>query len=175
MTLVNVSEADALLVVEAKRGNRDAFGDLVEQHWTRLVRLARSVVGDMEAEDVVQEGFVIAWRKLSSLSEPASFGAWVGRIVLRRCLRRARSFRRWVGLDDGPEPSCTDNHDDSITVWQLLRRLAPRQRAVLHLTAVEGLTDSEIGQLLGIAAASVRAHRRRARTAIGRLIAGGQT
>jgi RNA polymerase sigma factor (sigma-70 family) len=53
--------------------------------------------------------------------------------------------------------------EQGLIVWQILSRLPPRQRAVLHLTVVEGMTDVEIGAVLGITAGSVRAHRRRAR------------
>ena len=62
---------------------------------------------------------------------------------------------------------------NSIAVWQVLSRLALRaQRAVLHLTVVEGMSDREIADALGIAAASVRAHRRRARARVERLAKG---
>ena len=65
------------------------------------------------------------------------------------------------------------NPSAGIDVWQILRKLAPGQRAVLHLTIVEGMTDVEIGRALGITAASVRSHRRRAKETIERLLRGG--
>jgi RNA polymerase sigma-70 factor (ECF subfamily) len=139
------------------------------------VRFARSVVGDSEAEDAAQEGLVAAWRALSSLAEPAAFSAWVTRIVGRRCLRRARRSARWLPLELVAEPSAEADPSGDIDVAAILRRLAPRQRAVLHLTVVDGMTDSEIGAALGIAPASVRAHRRRARESVGRLLQKGES
>jgi DNA-directed RNA polymerase specialized sigma24 family protein len=62
-----------------------------------------------------------------------------------------------------------------VNAWKLLSRLAPRQRAVLHLTVVEGMTDAEIAPLLAITPASVRAHRRRARESAARLLQGGKS
>lgn len=151
-----------------------AFAASVEAEWNRLVRLARSVVGEAEAEDAVQDGLIAAWRKLGTLRDPAGFSAWLTRIVLRQCLRRHRwrLWRRFLPLDAVPEPQAQARPDDGIEVERLLRRLAPRQRAVLHLTAVEGMSDSEIATLLGIAAGSVRAHRRRARQQIDRWMQG---
>ena len=170
-----MSAALAELVQQAQAGDADAFAVLVEGHWERLVRFARSVVGDSEAEDAAQEGLVAAWRALSSLAEPAAFSAWVTRIVGRRCLRRARRSARWLLLELVAEPSAEADPSGDIDVAAILRRLAPRQRAVLHLTVVDGMTDSEIGAALGIAPASVRAHRRRARESVGRLLQKGES
>jgi RNA polymerase sigma-70 factor, ECF subfamily len=156
----------------------EAFAASVEGEWDRLVRLARSVVGEAEAEDAVQDGLIAAWRRRSSLRDPAGFSAWLTRIVLRQCLRRFRwvRWRRFLPLEAAPEPRTAGDAGDrlgaEIDVERLLRRLAPRQRAVLHLTAVEGMSDSEIATLLGIAAGSVRAHRRRARQQIDRWMQG---
>ncbi len=160
------------LVRRAAHGDQAAFGKLVEFQWARLVSLARSVVGEADAEDAVQDSLIRAWRKLPQLSEPAAFGGWLARIVIRVALRRARSRRsRWVSLDASPEPQSLANPGAAIDVGRLLASLPPKQRAVMHLTVVEGMTDSEIAPLLGIAASSVRAHRRRARQRLGRHLA----
>ena len=128
------------------------------------MRLARSVVGEIDAEDAVQDGLPRAWRKLSQLTEPAAFSGWVSRVVIRVCLRRARSRRAsLIPLGSSPEPQFRSNPEATIDVGRLLASLPPKQRAVMHLTVVEGMTDTEIAPLLGIAASSVRAHRRRAR------------
>lgn len=174
--LVDVDEATGSLVEAARTGSHEAFGLLVEQHWARLVRLARSVVGEAEAEDVVQDSLVVAWRKLGQLSEPASFAAWATRIVFRRSLRRARRQRLFASLqvEEVAEP-CRADAGAAAMVLDILARLAPRQRAVLHLTEVEGMTDSEIAKAMGITAGSVRAHRRRARERISVLLQGGRS
>lgn len=166
-----MSPPAAELVRAAAAGDRDAFRVLVEHSWDRLVRLARSVVGEAEAEDVVQEGLMVVWRKLPRLANPDSFAAWVNRIVFRRCLRRSRQRKVGVALDAITEPSYRTNPAAGVDAWRLLARLAPRQRAVLHLTAVEGMTDAEIGTVMGITAGSVRAHRRRARDRIAAIMA----
>lgn len=155
-------------VVRAATGDRAAFGRLVEAEWDRLVRLARTVVGDGDAEDVVQEGLLRAWRALPGLRHPESFPTWVARVVLRRCFRRNRRHRPGVPLEAAREPEVHPGVEAGLDVERLLAMLAPRQRAVLHLTVVEGLSDREIGTLLGITAGSVRAHRRRARNALAR-------
>lgn len=157
-------KSESELVRRASQGDQAAFGVLVENHWARLVRLARSVVGESDAEDAVQDGLLRAWRKLPQLAEPMAFGGWLSRVVVRVCLRRARSRRlSLVALDAFPEPQTSSNLEAGIDAARLLACLPPKQRAVMHLTVVEGMTDSEIAPLLGIAVSSVRAHRRRAR------------
>jgi len=157
------------LVALARKGDPEAFGGLVKLHWERWVRLARSMVGDAGAEDVVQESLVVAWRKLSRLARDEAFRPWVTRIVFRRCLR-ARSRVRPAVLEGHSRPEGAGNPETVTWVGELLSRLAPRQRAVMHLTVVEGNTDGEIAGMLGITAASVRTHRRRARARINALM-----
>jgi len=175
MALCSVDGTTEHLVRAALDGDREAFGSLVEAYWGRLVRLARSVVGDADAEDLVQEGLVVAWTRLAGLSDPLRFGPWVSRIVFRRCLRVSRRQRGRLSLEAVPEPSTASDPVVSLSAWQVLSRLAPRQRAVLHLTAIEEMTDTEIASVLGITPGSVRAHRRRARASVARVLGGGRS
>ena len=169
-----MEETDAGLVRLAQRGDENAFSSLVERHWGRLVPFARSVLGDAEAEDAVQDALVVAWGKLAGLAEPAAFRGWALRILGRLCFRRTRFRRRFLSLAAIPEPSdpATETAGQAFEVERILRTLAPRQRAVMHLTVVEGMSDSEIGTMMGIDAASVRSHRRRARERLRQVLAG---
>ncbi len=163
---------DRSLILRARQRDVAAFSAIVEQVWADLVRFARSAVGQADAEDVVQEGLLAAWEKLPGLREPEAFPPWVVRIVSRRCFRRARWRKRMVPLTqalqaaDSSSPGCVE----TIHVEEILSALPLRQRAVMHLTVIEGMTDTEIGASLGISAASVRSHRRRARETIVRLV-----
>jgi RNA polymerase sigma-70 factor (ECF subfamily) len=160
-----VGDGNAELVVAAQRGDENAFAALVERHWPQMVGLARSMVGDAEAEDAAQEGFVTAWRKLRDLRDPNAFRAWISRALVRSCWRRSQRHTTSVplALVTEPEDPGTGEALAMLDVERLLRMLAPRQRAVMHLTVVAGLSDREIGEVLEIDAGSVRAHRRRAR------------
>ncbi len=166
---MNVDDLESGLVRRARDGDEEAFAGLVERHWARLVPLARSVVGEAEAEDVVQEGLILAWRKLGSLRDIDAFPAWLTRVVLRVCLRTARAARSWVSLDGLSDPPQLDGKVEfMLDVERIIGALAPQQRAVMHFTVVEGMSDSEIGIALGLRPSSVRSHRRRAREALSR-------
>jgi RNA polymerase sigma-70 factor (ECF subfamily) len=161
-----MEESEIRLVREARSGEREAYAALVERHWNRLVRLARSVVGEADSEDAVQEGFLIAWRKLSGLRHAEAFSGWLTRIVFRICLQKTRAAST-VSVEEVSELSSNDDGVEiDIDVERILQKLAPQQRAVMHLTVVEGMTDSEIGSILNIRPSSVRAHRRRARESL---------
>jgi RNA polymerase sigma-70 factor (ECF subfamily) len=167
------SEAEAIR--RAAAGDGDAFAGLIGDRWTFLVRFARSLVGEADAEDAVQEGVLRAWRHLPTLRRPEAFGAWLTRVVARTSLRRRRrgAAAGLVPLAAAPEPRSDSDPDGRLDVELLLGMLAPRQRAVMHLTVVEGMSDGEIARALGITAAGVRSHRRRARGRLRDAIEGG--
>jgi len=169
-----VEDATADLIGEARGGSREAFGRLAELHWSRMVRLARSVVGDSEAEDAVQDALIAAWLALGGLKEPGMFTAWLGRIVVRKCLKRARRMPADRLLVPVPDAAGPGNPAARLEVQEILSKLAPRQRAVLHLSVAEGMTDTEIAGLLSMRPATVRAHRRRAREKVERLMTSGR-
>lgn len=165
---MDVTDGLADDVRRAQAGDAEAFGRVVEACWADLVRLARSVVGEADAEDAVQDGLIAAWDGIRGLQDPARFRRWATRIVFRRCLRRTRWQRLRVALGALRERSHRPDPESELSLGQLLVGLAPRQRAVLHMTVVEGMTDGEIGEALGLEPGSVRAHRRRAREALAR-------
>lgn len=164
---------DTCRVVRAQQGHPEVFGDLVAEHWPDLVGLARAVLASSsnDAEDVVQEACVHAWERLGSLRDPAGFGAWLRRSVVRRCWRLARQRRREAPLEEGTELEVPPA--DGLDVSRLLKHLSPRQRTVVYLTTVEGCTDSEIGRQLGLLPSTVRVHRHFAYRKLRRQLQGG--
>jgi len=166
------SSDERILVERALGGDASAFGELAERFWPQLVRLARvALAGAPEAEDVAQEALLTAWRDRDALRRAESFAAWLRRIAWRRALKAARR-RPEIPLEPvletiSGEPVPADARMD---VERLLRRLTPRERAVVYLSEIEGRTAAEIGAELGIAAATARVHRWQARRRLGALL-----
>jgi RNA polymerase sigma-70 factor (ECF subfamily) len=160
---MNVKPDLVPLVLAAQQGDEDAYGRIVEDCWTDLVRFARSVVGEQDAEDVVQESLIAGWRDLPAVRHPARFRAWMFSVVFRKCLRWKRWRRVVLSLSQVRAPGTSGDPGAAVDVARLLSRLTSAQRAVLHLTVVEGLTDVEIAETLETAPSTVRAQRRRAR------------
>jgi RNA polymerase sigma-70 factor, ECF subfamily len=98
---VNAVEAagpeDLVLVRLAQAGDTEAFGDLVERHRRSVFRAALAAVGSpAEAEDVAQEAFVTAFRKLGTFRGEASFKTWLLAITWRKAIDRRKGVVRWM-------------------------------------------------------------------------------
>src|ERR687883_2046733 len=114
---MDVSEAAAVLA-RARQGDSDAFRALVEQHSRTVFRLAFRVTGnEQDAEDVVQESFLRAYRQLGRFEARANFGTWLYRITANCAvdLMRAKQARhdqaRGENLDDAAVDLRTDTPD----------------------------------------------------------------
>ena len=129
----------------------------------RLFRTAYAVSGDRQlAEDALQAGLVSAYASWSRVARSDNPEAYVRRIVMNQLFawhRRARN-RHEVILEVVPEvpaaESLEDRLGDADLVWQALRELPPRQRAVVVLRYVEDLSERETAELLGIQPGTVK-------------------
>src|SRR3982750_1411553 len=95
---------DELLVMAAILGNLDAFEQLVVRYRPAVVRLARTIVGTDDAEDVAQDALLLAFKALPSIEDPIKFAAWLSQITRHRALRfskqEATQLSRRVALDE---------------------------------------------------------------------------
>ena len=95
---------DEVLVLGAILGNLEAFEELVLRYRPAVVRLARTVVGADDAEDVAQDALLLAFKALPSIEEPSRFAAWLSAITRHRALRFSQSedkhARKRVALDE---------------------------------------------------------------------------
>src|SRR6185295_9387942 len=82
---------DELLVIAAILGNLEAFEQLVVRYRPAVVRLARTIVGADDAEDVAQDSLLLAFKALPSIEEPGKFAAWLSAITRHRALRFTKS------------------------------------------------------------------------------------
>lgn len=151
------SQAD--LVRAARRGDRAAFGALVEPDLAAAFGTARIVTGSSaDAADAVQEALLSAWRGLDSLRDPDAFRAWFRRHVVRAALRAAKRRGRVVELDlsvAGPDGEL-DRALDRRTLARAFDRLDARDRLLLTLHHFWELPVAETAALLGIPEGTVK-------------------
>ena len=154
---------DRDLVEAARRGDKEAYADLLRSRGDRLFALAQRILRDVDrTEDAVQEALVIAWRDLPGLRDPDRFDAWLHRLVVRSCVHEAMRQRRLVANLHVLPADLAAGRDDFLSVAdrdQLergFRRLDPQQRAVLVLRHYAGFEPAEIAAILGIPAGTAR-------------------
>ena len=154
------SSPTSALVERAKRGSADAVEELVSAHWAEARGVAFSVTGDAHgAQDVAQEAMLAAIRGLPGFDRGRSFRPWLHQIVVNRSLDwlRARERRHEVELQPEHHPLQDPGIEgDSDALVAALRILQPRDRAIVALRYVGAFNSSEIADLLGIPAATVR-------------------
>ncbi len=170
---MDATEASAVLA-RARQGDNDAFRALVEQHSRSAFRLAFRMMGnEQDAEDVVQESFLRAYRQLGRFESRANFGTWLYRIVANCSvdLMRSKQARhdqvRGDSLDDtgavelpdanmaGPD-RLAQSAEINQRVQAALRELSPLERAAFTLRHYEGRSIDEISAALGLGTSAAK-------------------
>ena len=163
------------LVERARRGDHQAYGELVHAYQAIAFRTAFLIAGGgTEAEDAAQEGFVKAWRALGRFRAGAPFKPWLLRIVANEAHNRRRSAGRRAhlavraaaaepsgGAAPSPEASVVDaeRRDELLAA---VNDLPDDQRVVVALRYFAGLSEDEIAETLGIAQGTVKSRTSRA-------------
>jgi RNA polymerase sigma-70 factor (ECF subfamily) len=160
------------------KGDRAAFQEVVDSTSARLVRLSARMLGNVaDAEDVVQEAYVKAYRSLQDgqFDQRAKVETWLYRIVINATIdaRRKRARRGpAVDIDDettAPSPAGDAPAETHMALAELadwLGELPPEQQAALVLKAVEGRESAEIAEILGCSEGAVEQRLVRARATL---------
>jgi RNA polymerase sigma-70 factor (ECF subfamily) len=153
---VNEPAEDVGLVIAARDGDREAFGRLYQRYGRMVhgVLLARVPRG--QAEDLVQDVFLLALKRLDSLRDPRRFGGWLAMIARNRATDFHRRSRDTVELTDDLAGADADAGAEALAVLTLLRGLPEAYRETLVLRLVEGMTGPEIAARTGMTEGSVR-------------------
>jgi len=168
--MVRMEGNDAAMVAQAVAGDRDAFRSLVERHSHSVFRLAFRMTGnEHDAEEVVQEALLRAYRRLAGFESRANFGTWLYRITVNCALdfvraRQRHTEHRQQPAADPEQPdlldtvAASDPQPDRLAESEELRRrvaaamleLSPVERTAFTLRHYEGRSIEEIGRTLGL-------------------------
>ena len=166
------------LVERARRGDREAFGQLASGEVDRLHAIARLVLRDPDlAEDAVQEALLKAWRDLPKLREPAKFGAWLRKLVVNSAHDEGRRLKR-----RRPETELKPHHDRAAgdeldgllqrdEIARAFRRLKEGERTVIALRYYVELSNADAAATLGIREVAYRSKLHRALRALSAALA----
>ncbi len=174
---------DTALVARIARGDRSAVEQLYRRHALWLTKRLTSRCGDPDLVDIaIQDTFVAVWKSAKKYRGDGDVGAWIWGIAIRRLIDQMRK-KRPVPMEatlvqsrhgtsmasDGASNSIVSFEDELLgngshgALGPAIRQLHPDLRAVLILTAVDGLTTKEAATVLGIPQGTVKTRLQRAR------------
>ena len=159
-------------IAAAQAGDEDAFGQLMQHHYEPVFRTVLAIVrNEHDARDLCQEIWVKVWQQIERFRGDAKFSTWLHPIATRRAVDHLRKRRRWFDRflpfdrsdaateaalpayepkDESPSaPAKIEQAERHQHFENLLSSLPPKQRAVLALREIQGLTYDEIAHALG--------------------------
>jgi RNA polymerase sigma-70 factor (ECF subfamily) len=173
-----MNDVDSRLVEKARAGDAQAFGLIFERSKGMVWNVAYRMTGDFDAaEDLAQDVFVTAWRKLASFRGDSAFSTWLYRITVNKAFNAKKSGKMVQRLTDEEMANLVDvetfaQQNPSAGVDQmetervlagLLAQLEPERRLALILREIEGLSYEEIAEAMDTPVGTVRSRISRAR------------
>ena len=169
-----LSPTDEDLVRATLAGDDHAFAELVARHKRRVLSTAARFARDyQQIDDLAQEVFLRAWRKLSRFRGEAPFEHWLSRVTVTACydfLRRERKSREQISLEAFPLEVRDSSHDDAQSaeaarelLAHLLRRLTAEEQLIVTLCELEERSVREVAALTGWSESNVKVRAFRAR------------
>ena len=175
---------DSNLIRRTLEGETDAFGNMVRRYQDRLFNgMVHMLRCEVEAEDVVQEAFILAMTRLTSFRGDSSFFTWLYRIAFNVAVSRRRKKRptismerdqvnqTWAEEDDSASPSHRLEQQERIDlIHNALGQLSEEHRAILVLREMDGQCYETISEILDMPIGTVRSRLHRARMQLKREI-----
>lgn len=169
------AELNQELIEQSKRGSREAQYRLYGQYSRAMFNIClRMMNSQEEAEDMLQESFSEAFRKLGSFRYESTFGAWLKRIVVNKCINELKRRRaRLEFFDDmtpfGETPDDKEDYSPGLSVEQIKKamdKLPKGSRMIFSLYLLEGYDHQEISQILSISESNSKTQYMRAKQKI---------
>ncbi len=155
---------EALIVSLASRGDRDAFAELVRRRQSWVRNLLRRFCGDAnQADDLSQQVFLKAWRKIRQLRDANRFGTWLRQIAVNEWLQVRRRVDPLQGANDADDARLAtfDSGNIAIDLDKALSTLPEPVALCIVLSYYERMTHEEIAAATGIKLGTVKSHIRR--------------
>lgn len=166
------SSSETSLVERAAAGDADAFGQLYQLYAAMVHGILLARVPFDEVGDLVQDVFLLAFRKLSTLREAERFGAWLAMIARNRAMDFHRRTRETQELSEELAEAARPTAE-AAEVLELIRGLPEAYRETLVLRLVEGMTGPEIAVRTGLQPDSVRVNLHRGMKMLRTRLGGG--
>ena len=165
----DAAQDELTLVRRAKAGDKEAFGQLMQNHAVRVYRIAYAIVQNQaEAEDAVQEAFITAFKSIKKLEKEESFSSWLSRIVTTRVYDLIRKKQRGqktiekettalkVEIARSSSNPANGTADLSLDLQQAITKLPELHRLAIIMRYLEDASTDEIARILNRPAGTIR-------------------
>ncbi|MBP6872357.1 MAG: RNA polymerase sigma factor [Bacteroidales bacterium] len=175
--LSNVEQADISrdIIERSKRGNRQAQYQLYRQYAKAMFNICNRMMNDRaDAEDMLQESFSEAFRRLDSFRNESTFGAWLKMIVINRCINEIKRKKTQLEFFDDMSPfedeeDLTDDQSAGLSperIKKAMEDLPKGSRMIFSLYLLEGYDHQEISEILNISESNSKTQYMRAKQRI---------
>lgn len=169
------------LIARCRQGDREAHYQLYKLYSKRMYNIGYRIVNNTgEAEDVLQEAFISAFRSLDHYRGDATFGSWLKRIVVNKAInvlkrRKTERLPEDENFDVQEEIGMEEEFPFSVEqVRKAIERLPDGYRSVLSLYLLEGYDHSEIAEILGISESTSKSQFNRSKKKLREILEGGK-
>lgn len=158
----------APLIEECRKGNSKAQFRLYDQYSKAMYNLAYRMLNNREdAEDILQEGFVECFRNIGTFRFESTFGAWLKKIIVNKCINHIKKKKIDLTLCETLPPVIYEEEEevshDTGKIFRGIEMLPDGYRIILTLYLLEGYDHAEISQILGIAESTSKSQYSRAK------------
>jgi RNA polymerase sigma factor (sigma-70 family) len=158
----------APLIEECRKGNSKAQSRLYDQYSKAMYNLAYRILNNREdAEDILQEAFVECFRNINSFRFESTFGAWLKKIVVNKCINHIKKKKIELTLCETLPTTIYEEEEeivyDNKRIFNSIEMLPDGYRIILTLYLIEGYDHSEISQILGISESTSKSQYSRAK------------
>lgn len=165
----------APLIEECRKGNSKAQFRLYTQYSKAMYNLAYRIMNNREdAEDILQEAFVECFRNIGSFRFESTFGAWLKKILINKCINQLKKKKIDLTLCETLPVTIYEEEDeisyDTGKIFRGIEKLPDGYRVILTLYLLEGYDHSEISQILGISESTSKSQYSRAKEKLRNLI-----
>ena len=180
METLSYQDVNQHVIDRCKEGDNRAQYELYKLYSKAMFNVSMRITNDYaEAEDVLQEAFISAFKNLHAYKSEASFGSWLKKIVVNAAINSIRKRRsELVPMDEQVAAEVADEPaNDNDVEWQVekvrraIQKLPDGYRVVLSLYLLDGYDHAEIGEVLGVSESTSKSQYSRARVRLRELAA----
>ena len=154
------------LIAAARQGDQGAFAELYRSHHMYVRGICRNILRDDSVDDLCQDTFLVAFTRLDTFAGHAKFRSWITRIAVNQCLMTLRTRRRYVLIEDEDDilnrfifvtkDAVLEGAPARMDLEKMMSVLSDSTRQMLIMACLDGNSEQEIAEKLGLSANIVR-------------------